>query len=459
MQKYETVQQLMALADKSINNFNEENVKIHVVIKLLNILGHSDNLDLEHNYGTNRPDIIINGLEMPVIIEVKGANENIDSHISQIQKYSYDLNSCLSILTNGKSFYFFSPFWKQKSFENRIIVSLNLEDLRYEKCTEILISLLHMSLDFKQMCKNIEHIENEVLTKKEKVKENENRVSELKNNLKLLNQNYPNIDDLKRHINYLDSKIKTEIENYLDIEDEIRAIENENLLFKKQIPAIRGIIRESKLPSISGMKNYESREKISATDFSMGIADEVINIRELQKGNQIIICRNNKKSNDFVFLLPKTTFKSKFKPSEKGRMLMNGLIECNTTKYIAKIEYLSVPGNVKGFWQDLYDEEEFDLWDIEGGPFKYFNESKKSEMLVWIFRVYEIPFEIKINEDFRPPHMLNSSIINPNILKKIQSGFKNGDFTPVLNEDEFERRKKKITQIADKWIDISHDMY
>jgi len=447
MQNDEIVQQLMALSDKTVDGYNEENVKIHIVIKLLNVLEHSDNLDLEHNYGTNRPDIIINGLEMPIIIEVKGANENINLHIPQIQKYSYDMNSCLSILTNGKTFYFFSPFWKQKSFENRIILSLSLEDFRYEESAKIVMSLLHISLDFKQISKNIEHIEKEILTKKEKVKVNNNRISELKNNLELLLQKYPTIEELIKHIDYLDTETKIEIENYLSIEDEIRAIESEKQLLKKQIPVIRG----SKQPSIVWQKKYESREKRSATNFSMGIADEVINVRALQQGKQIILCKNHEKSNNFVFILPKTTFKSEFKPSKTGHMLMNGPIECNTTKYVAKIEYLPVPGTKKGFWQDLYDEKEFNLWDIEDGPLKYFNGSDRSKMLFWIFRVYEMPFEMKINEDFKPPHMLNSSIINPDILKKIQSGFNNGDFTPVLTEDEFERRKKKITQIIDKW--------
>ena len=52
MQKDEIVKRLMELSDKNIGNINgytEENVKIHVVIKLLEILGHSDHLDLEYS--------------------------------------------------------------------------------------------------------------------------------------------------------------------------------------------------------------------------------------------------------------------------------------------------------------------------------------------------------------------------------------------------------------------------
>ncbi|MDP2845062.1 MAG: type I restriction enzyme HsdR N-terminal domain-containing protein, partial [Candidatus Methanoperedens sp.] len=126
MQKDEIVKRLREISDKNLENINgytEENVKIHVVIKLLEILGHSDHLDLEHTYSTDRPDIVIKGFEMPILIEVKGAKEDIDAHIPQIYNYSYNNCSLLSVLTNGKLFYFFSPFWKRKSFEERLILS------------------------------------------------------------------------------------------------------------------------------------------------------------------------------------------------------------------------------------------------------------------------------------------------------------------------------------------------
>ncbi len=84
MQKDEIINKLMAISDINVGGYNEENVKIHVVIKLLDILGHRDHLDMEHSYGANRPDIFIKGFEQPIIVEVKGANENL-----KIQEIAY----------------------------------------------------------------------------------------------------------------------------------------------------------------------------------------------------------------------------------------------------------------------------------------------------------------------------------------------------------------------------------
>jgi hypothetical protein len=187
--------------------------------------------------------------------------------------------------------------------------------------------------------------------------------------------------------------------------------------------------------------------------FLMGISDEVINIRALQTGKQIVSCKTHKKNNPYIFLVAKGSFKSDFEPSEEGHKLMHEpIVESDISRHVAKIEYLSIPGKNRNFWQELYDGQEFNLWSIDSGPLMYFNRSKKNKMLLWIFRVYEMPFEIKVKVDFKPPHMNNTSIHKPATLEKIQVGFDNGEFTPVISDADFERRTTRIKEIADKYL-------
>lgn len=185
--------------------------------------------------------------------------------------------------------------------------------------------------------------------------------------------------------------------------------------------------------------------------FSMGVSDEVINIRALQNGKQIILCKAHKKSTHYIFLVAKKSFKSKFEPSVEGRKLMHSpIVESDITRHIAKIDYLTIPGKNRSFWQELYDEQEFNLWSIDNGPLKYFKSQQKSDkMYLWIFRVYEMPFEIKAKADFKLQRD-NATICNPNTLKRIRSGFDNGEFTPVLSDADFHRRATRIKEIADK---------
>lgn len=276
MQKDEIVKRLMELSDKNIGNingYNEENVKIHVVTELLKILGHSGHLDLEHTYGTDRPDIFIKGFDMPILIEVKGANIDIDSHIPQIYNYSYNMDSVLSILTNGNLFYFFSPFWKRKSFEDRLILSISLEDLRKEEIANKVISLLYRDrdIDFKQISKNIEILENEILTKEEEIDKIQMDISDLENKVLSIKEKYPNIEELKRHVDYLDQKIKLEIQEFLNINEQIYELKEKSVRLRKQIPSI-GL---NKRRANGGGTGVETNDSGTEENFLISIPKEI----------------------------------------------------------------------------------------------------------------------------------------------------------------------------------------
>ncbi len=292
MQKDEIVKRLREISDRNLENINgytEENVKIHVVIKLLEILGHSDHLDLEHTYGTNRPDICIKGFEMPILIEVKGANEDIDSHISQIKNYSYnmDMDSLLSVLTNGNLFYFFSPFWKRKSFEERLIFSFSLEDLRKEEIANKVISLLYRDKDFRQIYKNIELLENEILAKEEEINNKQSEISDLENKVKSIKEKYPNIEELKRHVEYLEQKIKSEILEFMRINEQIFEFNKEIVLLRKQIPSIR-LNKIIKMPhSGNQIVNTSKKKKVNLS--------QLVQYNKIKEGDKLFFYERTRK--------------------------------------------------------------------------------------------------------------------------------------------------------------------
>lgn len=310
-------------------------------------------------------------------------------------------------------------------------------------------SLLWRDLSYGQIVENRRKLEYTIEKTEYEIDVLKKKITEMKNKEKSLKEKYPKIDELKDHIEFLDPKVKHEIESFLTIGNQIGEIEKQIIELQKQIPYIE-TYESIKTESLRS-KNLQPYQQIPTENFSTGISDEVINIIALQQGKQIILCKSHEKPNNYIFLLPKTTNKSDFEPSEKGWKMMSEIIDKDTCKYVAEIEYLPIPGKNKNFWQELYNEGEFELWDIERGPYKYFTRSSRKKMLLWIFRVYEMPFEISKNVDFkRQPHG-SAKIINTEKLKKIQDWFDEGKFSSVQRDDEFEKRKKKIREIARKY--------
>lgn len=55
MQNDNIIRKLRELSEMNVGGYTEENVKYRVVIRILEILGHRDALDMEHRYGTDKP--------------------------------------------------------------------------------------------------------------------------------------------------------------------------------------------------------------------------------------------------------------------------------------------------------------------------------------------------------------------------------------------------------------------
>lgn len=195
---------------------------------------------------------------------------------------------------------------------------------------------------------------------------------------------------------------------------------------------------------------YSSRIPDHRDDFRLGHLNDLVNIRALQKGFQICLCRGARKSNDRIFLFKPTNPYSVYTMSENATRLLLDPIDHHVTQYVAEIdEYLEIPGRNPRFWEALYDEGEFNLWDIDDGPLAYFED--KRTMLLWILRVYKMPFEIYKGEDFKWISHVNGRIIDEETLKRIQNGFRNHEFKPVLTDAKFERKKEKIIKIANRY--------
>jgi len=436
---------LKIISEININGYSEENVKFHIVIKILEIFGHSDVLDLEHSYGTDRPDIIITKYERPILIEIKGSQEKLSAHIEQIKRYSYNLDACLSIITNGHEFLMFSPFWDRKNFNKRLLLSFNLKDLGNAEIVENLSNLLWHELDYNEFISNRNKIETKIENIDKEISNYEitkNHYIEEKN---IINDKVSDIKSLKKHMDYLDPKIKEAIKKYEDFENKIHDIDNKIDILIKQVPQI-----SHDEIFIKYRKNNNLNINIEAEKFSQGISDEVINILAIYKGKQIILCKSYEKKNPYIFLLPKTSIISDFTPSPIGNQYLEQSYSSDYCEYVANIQYLKIPGRNRDFWKALYEIEEFNLWKIDEGPYKYFTRSSKKKMLLWVFKVYKMPFKMYKNKDFSI-HMGNAKIENFETLKRMQDGFKNKEFKQIINDNIFIERKNKIEEIIRKY--------
>ena len=428
------------------NSLTEENVKIRIVLEILKKLGYSGNdLLMEHSFGTDRPDIIINGV-MPIIIEVKGSNENINNHITQIERYSYNFRSFISILTNGAVFYIFNPFWKRKSFFDTLIYSFKLSDINSKRTKEILVNILSKKTNFRDKELFINELENEILNKERRRNELENEIDSLKQQIKNIERSFSNIDleQLQKAYNYLNDETKQLINKLKELNSSLEKLNKE----KSKLNLFKS---DSNKNLIIASPKKILRNEITE-DFRMGISDEIVNFNALCNGHQITLCKGMKKSNQFIFLLPKTTSESEFTLSDYGKIFSKSITDLST-QYIAHItDFLEIPGFNFNFWKELFETEEFNLWDIENGPHKYFLRKKSQlKQYLWIMRIYKLDFVLQENKDYKRGSHGNSSIINPDTLNKINFNFRNNNYKPVIDNDSFEKRVTLIKEITAKY--------
>ena len=201
--------------------------------------------------------------------------------------------------------------------------------------------------------------------------------------------------------------------------------------------------------------------------------DKRVNVYALWSGKQILLCKKRPmktliNKEDWVGLWPTK--------SGEGQMLNRDLPEKSVdfalsgdgykyftdiyneypkNKYIAKVKYYQIDGTQLSLWQDLYDAEEFTLWDIKLGPYKYFKSGKRKNFLA-MYRVYEIDNEIKefnIRDQNNKLPSYNKKLSE----EKSQEIINNlSNAKPVLSDSEFEERKNKIFKIIENYQPMAY---
>jgi adenine-specific DNA-methyltransferase len=114
----------------------EENVKLKIVLPLLNILGYDPikDMDFEHFVENKRADIAIIIKEKPkIVIECKSLEKNLDDHIAQVLNYAIKMAIPYILLTNGKEFRLYKPFIENLiNPKDRLLVSVHLKTLEQD---------------------------------------------------------------------------------------------------------------------------------------------------------------------------------------------------------------------------------------------------------------------------------------------------------------------------------------
>ena len=110
----------------------EENVKIKIVIPLLELLGYNlqQDMNFEYHVRNKKADIALLFDNKPkLLIEVKDLYENLDNHIHQALDYAFNKGVEWVILTNGLEVRVYKSFIQYMPPEDRLIFDTTLSNL------------------------------------------------------------------------------------------------------------------------------------------------------------------------------------------------------------------------------------------------------------------------------------------------------------------------------------------
>jgi len=137
------IEAIAALAAMTADDLgeSEEDVKVRFVVPLLHALGHTK-LRFEHK----GIDVLLKtGLPRgsAVVVETKRPDASLDAHLEQIERYSFEARSMLSVLTNGRVLRVYAPFWNRAAtFAETLVWEFPRRGLAQFRHTEALASVL-----------------------------------------------------------------------------------------------------------------------------------------------------------------------------------------------------------------------------------------------------------------------------------------------------------------------------
>ena len=146
----------------------EENVKIKIVIPLLELLGYNSqqDMDFEHHVRNRKADIaLLFGNKPKLFVESKDLDENLDNHIHQALDYAFNKGVEWVILTNGLEIRVYKSFIPYIPSEDRLIFTTTLSNLpqSFNALFE-LVSKEHLQ-DAKKLTEKVESIRENITTK------------------------------------------------------------------------------------------------------------------------------------------------------------------------------------------------------------------------------------------------------------------------------------------------------
>ncbi|MHB8278188.1 MAG: Eco57I restriction-modification methylase domain-containing protein [Candidatus Humimicrobiaceae bacterium] len=112
---------------------NEENIKIKIIIPILELLGYNkiQDLDFEKNIRNKRADIaIIVNSKVKLIVETKKFSEKLDDHIDQALSYAWNFQVNWVFLTNGLEIRLYKSFIEGVvDYRDRLIFKTKIDAL------------------------------------------------------------------------------------------------------------------------------------------------------------------------------------------------------------------------------------------------------------------------------------------------------------------------------------------
>ncbi|MDD5617235.1 MAG: DUF4357 domain-containing protein [Candidatus Methanoperedens sp.] len=217
-------EELKRIAQTNLSQFdgNEQNVKHNIVMRFLDAFGHKK-FDLEHAAQGSRVDINIGN---KIIVETKALDKNLDDDVIQLKRYCDEERPVLAILTNGKTFRFYSPFMRVSSFNETLIYEFSLADFEQQEVADRINKLIGFdNYQNKTYLTYIEERETELKQIIEFVDDIDKR------ELKDIRAIQEDIEQLKSEVEKLESKIKIKQQEI----DQIKStkISEKEELFKK----------------------------------------------------------------------------------------------------------------------------------------------------------------------------------------------------------------------------------
>ncbi len=131
-----TSEALSKIKDDQIGH-TEEDVKINLIVPWLESFGH-ERLNFEHYLF----DILIKYPNFTILVETKKMGTIMDEVTFQLERYSKKMRIDLAMMTNGSEFFFFSPEWKRKEYEDRMLLYCQRSELADEDVGKFLESIL-----------------------------------------------------------------------------------------------------------------------------------------------------------------------------------------------------------------------------------------------------------------------------------------------------------------------------